>query len=116
VTAFFMPRSSVSNKQAGFNPLQGVILIFIVLVLALVVSMAYFSSKRTARDAKRASDIQQLQLALKYFYEEFGYYPQASANNQAVGVDNAGLSVRGRRRLNRMVAVQINTMLTPTNN
>jgi hypothetical protein len=89
VTAFFMPRSSVSNKQAGFNPLQGVILIFIVLVLALVVSMAYFSSKRTARDAKRASDIQQLQLALKYFYEEFGYYPQASANNQAVGVDNA---------------------------
>jgi type II secretory pathway pseudopilin PulG len=80
---------SPSNQQSGFNVLQTTILVFIVFVLALVVVLAYFSAQRTARDAKRVSDIQQLQLALKHYYEEFGYYPQASAGNQAVGVDNS---------------------------
>jgi hypothetical protein len=84
-----MPRPSANNPQAGFNPLQVMILVFIVMVLGLVVTFAYFSAQRTSRDARRASDIQQLQLALKYYYEEFGYYPQAGPNNQAVGVDNS---------------------------
>jgi hypothetical protein len=84
-----MSRPNGSNPEAGFNALQSVILIFICLVLALVTALAYFSAKRTSRDAKRVSDIQQLQLALKYFHGEFGYYPQASANHEAVGVDNA---------------------------
>lgn len=84
-----MPLPSTSNPQAGFNVLQTAILVFIIFVLAVVVVLAYFSAQRTARDAKRISDIQQLQLALKHYYEEFGYYPQASTSNQAVGVDNS---------------------------
>lgn len=84
-----MTRPSANNQQAGFNPIQTVILVFIIFVLGLVVYMAYSSAQRTSRDAQRASDIQQLQLALKYYYEEFGYYPQASPTAQAVGVDNA---------------------------
>ena len=79
---------SSENPESGFNILQGLILITISLILAVVVLAAYSSAKRTARDAERVSDVLQLQKALKYYYEEFGYYPQAS-NKVAVGVDNA---------------------------
>jgi hypothetical protein len=86
---FFMSKGIASNPQSGFNALQGVILIFIVLVLVIVVLSAYSSSRATARDAKRISDVSQLQKAIRYYYEEFGQYPQASTNGQAVGVDNS---------------------------
>lgn len=87
--AFFMPFIQSRNSQLGFNILQITILVFICLVLALVVLLAYSSARATSRDAKRVSDVEQLQKGLKYFREEFGYYPQASPNYQAVGVDNA---------------------------
>jgi type II secretory pathway pseudopilin PulG len=76
------------RDQLGFGVIESLILIIMGLVLAVVVVSAYFSAKQTARDAQRVSDVVQLQKALKYHYEEFGYFPQAS-NNIAVGVDNS---------------------------
>ena len=84
-----MKRRIASNPESGFNALQAAILTFIVLVLGIVVLASYSTSKAKARDAKRVSDVQQIQKALKYYYEEFGQYPQASTNGQAVGVDNS---------------------------
>ena len=84
-----MPITPPNNAQSGFNLLQIIILTFICIVLGSVVLLAYSNAKATSRDGKRVSDIQQLQLALKYFYQEYGYYPQNSPSYQAVGVDNA---------------------------
>ncbi len=76
------------KSESGFGVIESVILIIIGLILAVVVVSAYFSAKKTQRDAQRVSDVVQLQKALKHYYEEFGYFPQAS-NGVAVGVDNS---------------------------
>lgn len=89
VTDFFMPFTQPHNSQSGFNTLQLILLAFCGFIIAIVVLAAYVNARATARDAKRVSDIQQIQLALKYFHEEFGYYPQSSPSYQAVGVDNS---------------------------
>lgn len=76
------------KTNAGFGVIQGFILIFIVFLIGMVTILAYTSARGSARDAKRISDITQLQKALKYYHEEFGYYPQAS-NGIAVGFDGS---------------------------
>jgi hypothetical protein len=78
-----------SSSQSGFNLLQALIFSFICLVLVLLTFAAYVSAQRTAKDAQRVSDVQQLRLALKYYHDEFGQYPQSSPNYQAVGTNNS---------------------------
>lgn len=77
-----------NNSQSGFNLLQALIFSFICLVVILVVFAAYASAQRTAKNAQRVSDVQQLRVALKYYYDEFGQYPQSSSSYQAVGMNN----------------------------
>lgn len=76
------------KRQFGFGVIESIIIVLILLILGTVVLAGYFAGKRDARDAQRVSDIVQIQKALKYYYEEFGEYPQAS-NNMAVGVNNS---------------------------
>lgn len=76
------------KTQTGFGVIESIILFFIIGLLGVLTIMAYLSAQGAKRDAQRVSDVQQLQKALKFYYEEFGQYPQHS-NNIAVGIDNS---------------------------
>jgi Tfp pilus assembly protein PilE len=76
------------KEQQGFTAIESATLLLICLILGIVTLSAYASAKSSVRDEQRVSDVTQLQKALKYYYEEFGYYPQDS-NNIAVGFDNS---------------------------
>jgi type II secretory pathway pseudopilin PulG len=77
-----------ASRQSGFTVIEVAILLVVCLIAGVVTLSSYLSAKASARDAQRISDVKQLQKALKYHYEEFGYYPQDS-NGVAVGVDNS---------------------------
>jgi hypothetical protein len=85
---FEMLKHNKLQSQSGFNLLQALIFSFICLVLVVVTGTAFVSAQRTSRDAQRVSDVQQIRLALKYYHDEFGHYPQSSPSYQAVGSDN----------------------------
>ena len=74
--------------QSGIGRIETVILALLCLVIGIVLLSAFFSARKTVRDAQRVSDIRQLQKALALYYKEYGMFPQAS-NNVAVGVENS---------------------------
>jgi type II secretory pathway pseudopilin PulG len=76
------------KDQAGFGTLETLILTLIIAILVFVTAYAFAGARAAQRDAQRVSDAQQLQKALKYYFEEFGRFPSASSG-RAVGVDNS---------------------------
>ncbi len=75
-------------NQLGANPVKVVMLITTILILLVVVSAASSKALRTKRDHQRASDVAQLQKALKFYFDQYGIYPRAS-ENMAVGENNS---------------------------
>jgi len=63
-----------SNKK-GFTLIELLVVIAIISVLAAVIITNISSSRAKARDAKRISDIAQIQLALEQYFNKFGVYP-----------------------------------------
>ena len=65
-------------KFRVFDNLQGIILIFIIAILALALLFAYVNARVSANDQKRVADIEQIQAALKVYFDENGFYPASS--------------------------------------
>ena len=63
-----------SNKK-GFTLVELLIVIAIISILTALIITNIYSSRGKARDAKRISDIAQLQLALEQYFNKFGVYP-----------------------------------------
>jgi type II secretory pathway pseudopilin PulG len=74
----------MSFNSRVFGNLQVVILILIITILVMVVSLAYFNAQTAANDQKRLADIDQIQKALKFYYDENGFYP---ANDKGIPKD-----------------------------
>jgi len=73
-----MPVSSKSNKtnmKKAFTLIELLVAIAIIGILATVVVVNLSSSQKKARDARRLSDINQLDKALDIYYQQKGYYP-----------------------------------------
>jgi prepilin-type N-terminal cleavage/methylation domain-containing protein len=65
------------KKHAGFTLIELLVVIAIIGILSSVVLASLNSARTKARDAKRISDIKQLQLALELYYDVNGEYPDA---------------------------------------
>jgi len=66
-----------SNKK-GFTLVELLIVIAIISILTALIITNIYSSRGKARDAKRISDIAQLQLALEQYFNKFGVYPDSN--------------------------------------
>ncbi len=64
-----------SNKAKGFSLIELLVVVAIVAVLSAVVITSMTSSRQKARDAKRISDLAQIQLALEQFFDKCRRYP-----------------------------------------
>lgn len=62
-------------KQRGFTLIELLVVIAIIGILSSVVLASLNSAREKSRDAKRVSDIKQLQLALELSFDDNGNYP-----------------------------------------
>jgi len=63
------------NKQKGFTLIELLVVIAIIGILSSVVLASLNSARLKARDAKRVSDVKQIQLALEMYYDDNSNYP-----------------------------------------
>jgi prepilin-type N-terminal cleavage/methylation domain-containing protein len=73
------------RKYAGFTLIELLVVIAIIGILAAVVLVSLNSARLKSRDARRVSDIHQLQTALELYYNDCGGYPQQATALDIVG-------------------------------
>lgn len=64
------------KKNKGFTLIELLVVIAIIGILSSVVLASLNSARQKSRDAKRISDIKQMQVALELYFDSNGYYPQ----------------------------------------
>jgi len=65
------------NSKKGFTLIELLVVIAIIGILSSVVLASLNSARQKSRDAKRVSDIKQLQLALELYFDSSSEYPDA---------------------------------------
>jgi len=68
-------------KNKGFTLIELLVVIAIIGLLSSVVLASLNTARTKSRDARRKSDIKQLELALEFHYDEFGSYTQPENMN-----------------------------------
>lgn len=66
------------KKQKGFTLIELLVVIAIIGVLSTLAVVALNSARAKSRDARRVSDVKQIQTALELFYNEAGGYPAST--------------------------------------
>ena len=67
--------SSAKRLSRGFTLIELLVVIAIIGVLASIVLASLDSTRKKGRDAKRLSDVKQLQLALELYYDNYNEFP-----------------------------------------
>ncbi len=78
---------SMMKTNRGFTLIELLVVIAIIGILSSVVLASLNSAREKSRDARRISDIKQLQLALELSFDANGEYPDALAD---IGTDYIG--------------------------
>ncbi len=64
-----------THKSKGFTLIELLVVVAIIGILATVVLASLEGARSKARDAKRLSDLKQIQIALEMYYGDNGSYP-----------------------------------------
>ena len=76
-----------NTPRRGFTLIELLVVIAIIGILSSIVLASLNSARKKGRDARRVSDVKQLQLALELYYDANGAYPSAVT---AANLVNAG--------------------------
>ena len=70
--------TSLKNTKKGFTLIELLVTIVIIAMLSAIVMAALSNSRSKSRDARRISDIGQIQLALELYYDGHRSYPSTT--------------------------------------
>ncbi len=73
------------NKESAFTLLELLITIVIIGVLATLVVFFVQNTRKNSRDAKRVSDVKQIQTALELYFNNVGHYPEEVTSTISYG-------------------------------
>ncbi|MBU1956688.1 type II secretion system GspH family protein [Patescibacteria group bacterium] len=83
---------NLQTNGGGFTLIELLVVISIIGVLSSVVMVNVNKARMKAQDARRLSDMHQMQIALNFYYDSFGRYP-ASDGAGIYGYDTSGTPV-----------------------
>ena len=69
----------MNKDKQGFTLIELLVVIAIIGLLSTLSVIALNSARSKARDAKRISDVKQMQVALEMYYNDMGDYPVAAS-------------------------------------
>lgn len=72
------------RKQKGFTLIELLVVIAIIGLLSTLAVVALNNARMKARDAKRVSDIKQIQTALELYYNDANSYPAVITGGSAI--------------------------------
>ena len=77
------------NSQRGFTIVELMVVVAIIGILSGIIITSLTGSKAKSRDARRVSDVNQIQLALEQYFDRCGQYPTtlATTSNNGCPVD-----------------------------
>src|SRR5579872_300255 len=82
-----------SMKLKGFTLIELLVVIAIIGILASIIMVSLGGARAKARDAKRISDLKEIQLALANYFNDYGFYPyDIYKSNGTRGAPSWGLS------------------------
>ena len=81
------------KKQKGFTLIELLVVIAIIGLLATLAVVALNNARAKSRDARRISDIKQIQTALEMYYNDATSYPTALGTQIATGSNTHMVSV-----------------------
>ncbi len=67
--------SHVRSQKKGFTLIELLVVLSIIALLSTVIFAALSTARKSARDAKRISEIREMQTALELYYADFAEYP-----------------------------------------
>jgi prepilin-type N-terminal cleavage/methylation domain-containing protein len=73
----------IKNYKKGFTLIEILIVVAIIAILASVVLVGLGPTQQAGRDARRISDLSEVQNGLELYYNKCGYYPGASSATDA---------------------------------
>lgn len=65
----------IMNERKGFTLIEILIVVAIIAILASIVLVGLGPTQQSGRDARRLSDLHEVQNALELYYNKCGYYP-----------------------------------------
>lgn len=100
----------------GFTLIELLVVIVIIGVLSTIGLATYSNAQKSARDAKRKADLNQINLYLQYYYNDNGRYP--AAGECAIGTGGCNYSTAGDSWIPALVSGGYTTRLPvdPINN
>ncbi len=91
---FSLPSSSLLNtslnSKKAFTLIELLVVIVIIGILATLATVALSSARVKARDARRVSDVRQIQTALELFFNDQGSYPSTAAVMPSNAITTSG--------------------------
>jgi type II secretion system protein G len=80
-----------SSTQRGFTLIELLVAIAIIGLLSSVVLASLSAAREKSRDARRMSDLRQIQRAMEFYYDDNGYYPREGDGANGLIGEGAGL-------------------------
>jgi general secretion pathway protein G len=71
----------IKTTREGFTLIEILIVVAIIAILASVVLVGLGPTQQAGRDARRISDLSEVQNGLELYYNKCGYYPGGTAND-----------------------------------
>jgi general secretion pathway protein G len=73
------------RRNHGFTLLELLVVMVIIGLLAAIGIGGLISSQQKGRDARRKQDLESIKTALEVYYNDYGFYPQSSADGRIAG-------------------------------
>ena len=81
--------NSIKNTKKGFTLIELLVVIAIIGILSSVVLASLSTARQKSRDAKRISDVGQIQLALELYFDAYQSYPSTTPVASTATIEGA---------------------------